>query len=397
MKALPTDYRERVRKAFLSSFPEAEQEKALGFIEATGLCPFRGQVKFLSRDQKVRKGNVDTWEKAVTIVTGLDGCRAKAHATGRYLPDDQVPVVDYASPGDFHPARATVRVRVFDKHTNTWTYAVSSCRWDEYAERKTEKKKLAGDQYEQKYPVGDGTKREHYQSTWAKLSETMLVKCAEVAVLRKAFPDELGGIYIDEEMPQDLPTAPVAGDDPFKSPSRYDCADCQVEITAAQASRTIRSAADRHLCEKCEGKLQGKPAVAETPKPAAAAQASPPPPAKEEVQARAPDRVPHDEAPGRGSGDPVLPGQPPPAEVKPPPQEAPASAAGLGAQLVALVESWKMLPKRMAFWLQVEKQYGTKDVTKLTDDQLQKAWEIAQEWGKPAGSGREGDRGGKQR
>lgn len=37
---------------------------------------------------------------------------------------------------------------------------------------------------------------------WAKMPETMIKKVAEVAALRMAFPDELGGLYSDDEMAQ---------------------------------------------------------------------------------------------------------------------------------------------------------------------------------------------------
>jgi phage recombination protein Bet len=40
------------------------------------------------------------------------------------------------------------------------------------------------------------------KSQWAKMPETMIQKVAEAAALRMAFPDELGGIYISEEMDQ---------------------------------------------------------------------------------------------------------------------------------------------------------------------------------------------------
>lgn len=38
------------------------------------------------------------------------------------------------------------------------------------------------------------------KSNWAKMPETMIKKVAEVAALRMAFPDDLGGIYSDDEM-----------------------------------------------------------------------------------------------------------------------------------------------------------------------------------------------------
>lgn len=40
------------------------------------------------------------------------------------------------------------------------------------------------------------------KAQWLKMPETMLKKVAEVAALRMAFPDQLGGIYSDDEMAQ---------------------------------------------------------------------------------------------------------------------------------------------------------------------------------------------------
>lgn len=40
------------------------------------------------------------------------------------------------------------------------------------------------------------------KSNWAKMPETMIKKVAEAAALRMAFPDELGGVYTNEEMDQ---------------------------------------------------------------------------------------------------------------------------------------------------------------------------------------------------
>lgn len=40
------------------------------------------------------------------------------------------------------------------------------------------------------------------KGNWAKMPETMIKKVAEAAALRMAFPDDLGGVYIEEEMEQ---------------------------------------------------------------------------------------------------------------------------------------------------------------------------------------------------
>lgn len=66
-------------------------------------------------------------------------------------------------------------------------------------------------------PAREEVNRSEYdtgKAMWLKMPETMIKKVAEVAALRMAFPDQLGGLYSPEEMeqaaPQPIPIKNVA-------------------------------------------------------------------------------------------------------------------------------------------------------------------------------------------
>lgn len=133
--------------------------------ETMGLDPLKsGQIHF------VKYGN-----SPGTIVVGIDGFRTKAANTGKH--------------------KGTKRGVIRSKDgvcIGAWCEVYRS-DWTECAREEVSLNE---------YNTG--------KAMWSKMPETMIKKVAEVAALRMAFPDELGGLYSDDEMSQaEHPTTPV--------------------------------------------------------------------------------------------------------------------------------------------------------------------------------------------
>lgn len=137
--------------------------------EKKGLDPFAKQIHAVFR--KDRK----TGKKEMTIQTGIDGYRLAAQRTCEYAgSDDPAYKTDK---GAKHPKEATVTVyRIVQGQRVPFT---ATARWSEF------------------YP-GDGP----HSFMWRKMPYNQLGKCAEALALRKGFPAELSGLYVNEEMHQ---------------------------------------------------------------------------------------------------------------------------------------------------------------------------------------------------
>jgi phage recombination protein Bet len=152
----------------------------------TGLDPLAKQIYFQKRFNKRRN------KFEMTIITGIDGYRLVADRTGQYAGNDD-PVFD----DEDKPRKATVTVyKIIGQVRCPFT---ASARWDQY------------------YP-GD-----EQGFMWRKMPHLMLGKCAEALALRKAFPAELSGLYIKEEMDQADQEAPA-----------HDAADAHAVTTLAE-------------------------------------------------------------------------------------------------------------------------------------------------------------------
>ena len=133
----------------------------------TGLDPLSKQIHFIKRGGRA------------TIQAGIDGLRAIAERTGKYAGNDDYIYNDtktmYEMAGEL-PTTATATVhKIVD---GVRVEFAATALWDAYC------------------PQG----KESFM--WNKMPYLMLGKCAEALALRKAFPNDLSGIYSTDEMQQ---------------------------------------------------------------------------------------------------------------------------------------------------------------------------------------------------
>lgn len=149
----------------LADVPKPELAVFLHFCQRTGLDPFARQIYMIGRGGRY------------TIQASIDGLRIVAQRSGNY--GGQTPVEWCGDDGkwvDVWLAKTppvAARVGVYYKDTPNATYAVAKF-----------------ESYNANSPI------------WKKMPDLMVAKCAEALALRKAFPQDLSGIYAGEEMEQ---------------------------------------------------------------------------------------------------------------------------------------------------------------------------------------------------
>lgn len=165
--------------------PKANDDELALFFELcknTGLDPFKKQVYLLPF------WNDDLKRYVFSAITSIDGLRSLAETTGEY--DGQSEPIWIDEDGKEYRVWTqnknpyACKISVYKKGVKNPTVGIAY--FDMYAKTKQDK----------------NTGKYFYTGFWSKPSKAahMIAKCAEALALRKAFPSKLSGLYVHEEM-----------------------------------------------------------------------------------------------------------------------------------------------------------------------------------------------------
>jgi len=185
---------EILKTTIMPKSSDAELDFFMIVCRRTGLDPFARQIHAVKRGSYQGKGRDRKWVDKWVYQVAIDGFRLIAERTGKYrgqtVPmfcgDDGVWKEVWLS----REAPRACKVGVLRSDFDQPLYAIAL--WDEYVQ--------LVDRYEDGPDGQAQSVGKKPNSMWASKPCIMLAKVAEALALRKAFPQELSGIYSDDEM-----------------------------------------------------------------------------------------------------------------------------------------------------------------------------------------------------
>lgn len=199
-----------IKRTVAKDTDTAEFDQFVAIAKHRGLNPLTKQICCLVFNKD------DTARRQCAIFATIDGLRAIADRSGRYRPDEDEPEIHYAEElkGPHNPLgieRAVVRIFTLTPN-GEWRRVTGVAYWEEFAPIKNEGAdgfdwidtgevwEDSGKPKKKKVPRGEVVRTLDKSGNWARMPRVMIVKCAEAQALRRAFPEDLSGLYGEGEM-----------------------------------------------------------------------------------------------------------------------------------------------------------------------------------------------------